>query len=324
MSATSPPGTGLTRLRTWWAQRPPGAGAAVLATGIVSIGLQQTGYETLSRITLALAAVGWLGLAADFAVRLLRERERWIAEAATPGALTAVAATTVLGTRLVALGWQVPAEALLALSAALWPGLLFLVVRQWRPRMPGAVFLGCVATQGLAVLGAALAPVVHADWLAHTALVLFWLGLALYAVALFYFDYREVAAGAGDQWIACGALAISALAGSKLILAYQADIYLWNDDDNGVLRWVTEALLVVALGWYCVLAAAEAVWPRPRYDVLRWAAVFPMGMTAVAALSVAAAVDVTWLKGLGQVLLWISVLAWLVVAAGAVRRPGEP
>ncbi|GHD51662.1 membrane protein [Streptomyces mirabilis] len=324
MSAISPPGTRWTGLRTWWAQSPPGAGAAILATGIISIGLEQTGYEIPSRIVLALAAVGWLGLAAAFVVRLLRERERWLTEAGTPSALTAVAATTVLGTRLVTLGWEVPAEALLALSAALWPGLLLLVVRQWRPRMPGAVFLGCVATQGLAVLGATLAAATHTDWLAHTALVLFWLGLVLYAAALFYFDYREVATGAGDQWVAGGALAISALAGSKLILAYQANIYLWNNDDNGVLRWVTEALLVLVLGSYCVLAVAEALWPRPRYDVLRWATVFPLGMTAVAALSVAAAIGVGWLRGLGQVLLWISVAAWLAVAAVAVRRPREP
>ncbi|WP_217573262.1 tellurite resistance/C4-dicarboxylate transporter family protein [Streptomyces sp. GbtcB7] len=324
MSAISPPGTRWTGLRTWWAQSPPGAGAAILATGIISIGLEQTGYEILSRIVLALAAVGWLGLAAAFVVRLLRERERWLTEAGTPSALTAVAATTVLGTRLVTLGWEVSAEALLALSAALWPGLLLLVVRQWRPRMPGAVFLGCVATQGLAVLGATLAAATHTDWLAHTALVLFWLGLVLYAAALFYFDYREVATGAGDQWVAGGALAISALAGSKLILAYQANIYLWNNDDNGVLRWVTEALLVLVLGSYCVLAVAEALWPRPRYDVLRWATVFPLGMTAVAALSVAAAIGVGWLRGLGQVLLWISVAAWLAVAAVAVRRPREP
>ncbi|MFE5084829.1 tellurite resistance/C4-dicarboxylate transporter family protein [Streptomyces mirabilis] len=324
MSAISPPGTRWTGLRSWWAQSPPGAGAAILATGIISIGLEQTGYEILSRIVLALAALGWLGLAAAFVVRLLRERERWLTEAGTPSALTAVAATAVLGTRLVTLGWEVPAEALLALSAALWPGLLLLVVRRWRPRMPGAVFLGCVATQGLAVLGATLAPATRTDWLAHTALVLFWLGLVLYAAALFYFDYREVATGAGDQWGAGGALAISALAGSKLILAYQADIYLWNNDDNGVLRWVTEALLVLVLGSYCVLAVAEALWPRPRYDVLRWATVFPLGMTAVAALSVAAAIGVGWLKGLGQVLLWISVAAWLAVVAVAVRRPQEP
>ncbi|GHB44052.1 hypothetical protein GCM10010377_38650 [Streptomyces viridiviolaceus] len=41
-------------------------------------------------------------------------------------------------------------------------------------------------------------------------------------------------------------------------------------------------------------------------------------MTAAATLSVAAAVDVPWLDGPGQVLLWVAVAAWPTVAAGAV------
>jgi tellurite resistance protein TehA-like permease len=314
MSGTSPHSP----LRVRWTQRPPAAGAAVMATGIVSVGLHLTGYETLSRIALVLGCAAWLGLAADFALRLLRERTRWFADAGTPGALTAVAATTVLGTRFSALGRQTLAEALLALSALLWPVLIVLVVGNWKRRMPGGVFLGCVATQGLAVLGATLAAAESAAWLAHTALVLFWLGLVLYGVALFRFDPRQVLEGPGDQWIAGGALALSALAGAQLIAADSARLYLWNDDDRGVLRAVTVALLVLGLAWYAVLLVAEFVRPRPRYDARRWATVFPMGMTAVATLSVAADVDVPWLGTPGEVLLWISVAAWSAVAAGAV------
>ncbi|MEU6356965.1 tellurite resistance/C4-dicarboxylate transporter family protein [Streptomyces sp. NPDC047072] len=307
-------------LRIWWTQRPPAAGAAVMATGIVSVGLHLTGHETLSRIALVLACAAWLGLAADFAVRLLRERARWIAEAETPGALTAVAATTVLGTRFAALGWTTLAEALLALAALLWPILIVPVVTHWKRPMPGGVFLGCVATQGLAVLGATLAAAVSTAWLAHTALVLFWLGLVLYGAALARFDLRQVAEGAGDHWVAGGALAISALAGAKLLAADTARLYLWNDDAHGALRAVTVTLLVLDLAWYAVLLAAECARPRLRYDVRRWATVFPMGMAAAATLSVAAAVDADGLDAPGRVLLWISVAAWLAVAAGAVAE----
>lgn len=314
MSGTSPHSP----LRVRWTQRPPATGAAVMATGVVSVGLDLTGHETLSRIALVIGCVAWLGLAADVAVRLLRERERWFADAGTAGALTAVAATTVLGTRFSALGRQTLAGALLALSAVLWPVLIVRVVGHGKRRMPGGVFLGCVATQGLAVLGATLAAAESAAWLAHTALVLFWLGLVLYGLALFRFDLRQVLEGPGDQWIAGGALAISALAGSKLIAADSARLYLWNDDDRGVLRAVTVALLVLDLAWYAVLLVAEFVRPRPRYDVRRWATVFPMGMTAVAVLSVSATVDVPWLETPGEVLVWISVAAWAAVAAGAV------
>lgn len=316
MAGTSPHSP----LRAWWAQRPPAAGAAVMATGIVSVGLHLTGYEVLSRIALVLGCVAWLGLAAAFAVRLLRERTRWVAEAGTPGALTAVAATTVLGTRFSTLGWQQLAEALLALAALLWPVLLVLVVGHWKRRMPGAVFLGCVATQGLAVLGATLAAAEATAWLAHTALVLFWLGLVLYGFALACFDLRQVTEGLGDHWVAGGAMAISALAGSKLLAADSARLYLWNNDDHDVLRKVTVALLVLDLAWYAVLLVAEVVRPRLSYDVRRWATVFPMGMTAAATLSVAAAVDVSWLEIPGEVLLWIAVAAWLAVAAGAVLK----
>ncbi|AVV40920.1 hypothetical protein C6376_05195 [Streptomyces sp. P3] len=306
------------RLRHWWARRRPASGTAVMATGIVSVGLHLAGHEALSRVWLAMAGIAWVALAADFVVRLVREPERWRAEAGTPGALTAVAATAVLGTQISARGRQPLAEALLALAAALWPVLFVTVVRRWKRRMPGAVFLCCVATQSLAVLGAVLAKAEAAAWLAHTALVLFWLGLVLYAVALGLFDFRQPAEGAGDQWVAGGALAVCALAGAKLLMADDGALYLWNADDTGVLRGLTVALLVLDYVWYAVLLVAEVRWPRPRYDERRWSTVFPMGMTAAATLSVAAAVDLPALHGPGEVLLWVAVAAWLVVAAAAV------
>jgi hypothetical protein len=307
---------GTSPFRVWLAQRPPAAGAAVMATGIVSVGLGLTGHELLSLVILAVGCVAWLALAADFVVRLLGDRPRWMAEAGTPGALTAVAATTVLGTRFSALGWQPLAEALLALAVVLWPGLIVLVVRNSRRPMPGAVFLSCVATEGLAVLGATLAKAEATAWLAHTALVFFWLGLALYVFALGCFDLRLVLEGHGDHWVAGGALAISALAGAKLIAVGSGGPYLWNNDDSGVLRTVTLALFVLDLCWYTVLALAELVRPRLRYDVRRWSTVFPLGMTAAANLSIAAAADLP-LRGLGEALLWIAVAAWLAIAAGA-------
>ncbi|MFF9621941.1 tellurite resistance/C4-dicarboxylate transporter family protein [Streptomyces griseosporeus] len=315
------PGSSPLPLRAWWARRPPAAGAAVMATGIVSVGLHLTGYETLSRIALVLAAAAWLGLAADFVVRLLRDRDRWTAEAGTPAALMSVAATAVLGTRVATQDRPALATALLALAlaAVLWAGLLGRVVRRWQRSMPGAVFLGCVATQGLAVLGATLAAEEATGWLARAAMVVFWLGLLLYVLALVRFDPRQIVEGAGDQWVAGGALAISALAGSRLLAADGPGLYLWNEDDRGVLRTVTVTLLVLDLCWYVVLLAAEIVRPRPRYDVRRWATVFPMGMTAAAMLSVAAALGVEWLKGPGEVLLWVAVAVWLAVAVGAVR-----
>ncbi|MEU7581504.1 tellurite resistance/C4-dicarboxylate transporter family protein [Streptomyces sp. NPDC041068] len=301
-------------LVAWWAGLPPAAGSAVMATGIISVGLHLLGHETLSRAALALAGAAWLGLAADFAARLLFRRSRWEAEADTPPALTAVAATCVLGTRIALLGRQPLAVALLVIAAVLWLVLLPAVVRHWGRRMPGAVFLVCVATQGIAVLSGTLAVTLAKGWLSGVALAFFCLGLVLYAPAFARFDLGNVRTGAGDQWVAGGAMAISALAGAKLVAA-PLFTGAWHD----ALRAVTLILLALDLAWYLVLSVAELRRPRPRYDVRRWATVFPMGMTAVATLSVATAADLSWLEPPGRVLLWVAVAVWLCVFVGTVR-----
>ncbi|MFE2145125.1 hypothetical protein ACFXA3_25875 [Streptomyces sp. NPDC059456] len=293
--------------RPWWSGLPPAAGAAVMAAGILSIGMHLIGREVLSLAALVITAALWLVLAVDFAERLVADRGRFRTEAYTPPALTGVAATTVLGTRLSLLGLQGLAAALLALAALLWPGLLYAVIGHWQRRMPGGAFLVCVATQGLAVLAATLAAALHHDWLARTALAAFCLGLVLYAVALVHFDFGEVLRGAGDHWVAGGALAISALAASKLTASP-----VWAGSAHTALRTATLVTLALSLAWYALLLAAELRRWRPHYDIRRWATVFPLGMTATACLSAAAPTGVGWLRPLGAVLLWIAAGAWLL------------
>ncbi|MGZ0204207.1 hypothetical protein ACNFR7_28965 [Streptomyces sp. RM1] len=158
--------------------------------------------------------------------------------------------------------------------------LLPVVVRHWKPRMPGSVFLCCVATEALVVSAAGSAAAEHTAWLAHTALVLFWLGPALYVLALFRFDPRQLLEGAGDHWVAGGALAFSAPAGAGLLAAGdEADLCLclWDDDDRDALRMTTVVLPVLCLAACAVLLVAEAVRPRLCYDEDRWATAFPLG-----------------------------------------------
>jgi tellurite resistance protein TehA-like permease len=285
-----------------------------MATGIVSIGLRQVGADALSAIALVLAALAWLALAEDFSRRLLRERQRWTDEAHTPPALTGVAATTVLGVRISQLGWQPVAVFLLVIAALLWPLLLSSVLRHLRGHMPGAVFLICVATQGLVTLGATLALALPAGWLLWPALVLFVLGLVLYIDALFHFDLPHVRTGQGDHWVAGGALAISALACAKLTEAKE-----WTGPLHSTLRITGFVLLVLAWTWYAVLAVAEIRWPRFHYNVRRWATIFPMGMTGVATSEVAKATGWSWLTGIGHTLVWIAAVAWVLVFSGLVK-----
>jgi hypothetical protein len=289
-------------IATWWA-------TYALATGTMSVGLDSAGYGTLSRVALALGCAVWLVPAAS-----LVQRARGGGRTEAPAALTTTAAAAVLGTGFSAAGSQPPAWTLLTLAALLWAALLAVEVEERR----GTVFLRCVATQGLAVLAATLAAAESAAWLAHAAMVLLWLGLALYCFALFRFQPRQVEEGSGDQWLAPGALAVSALAGAKLLSADSARLYLWNEDNGSALRTTTVILLVLALTCCVALLVAELFWPRRHYDVRRWATVFCAAVTATAVLAVAAALDVPWLDGAGEALLWIAVAVWLGCTAWAV------
>jgi Voltage-dependent anion channel len=286
---------------------PPGAGAAVMSLGILSVCTAQDGLGLASLALLVLAGAGWLGLAALFLHRLARDRPRFRADARTPGALTAVAATAVLGGRVLTLGGGVVAGVLLALCTVLWLGLLPLALAHLPRRTAGTHFLLTVSTQAPAGLAAALSA---GAWLTGAAAALAALGLGLYAVVLSRFDRSELRAGAGDQWVAGGALAISSLTLSRLADAGLAPAAL----RNGAL-----ALWVAAAGWYLVLAAAELRWPRVRYATARWATVFPLGMLAAAAFALRgepwAGTTVA-----GEVLVWPALAVGAVVAAGALRR----
>ncbi|MEW2517131.1 tellurite resistance/C4-dicarboxylate transporter family protein [Actinacidiphila alni] len=294
-----------------WPAVPPAAGAIVMATGIISVGFHLIGDDTLSAILLAVAAAVWVWLAATFAATLLRDRARWQAQAANPPALTAVAATCVLGTRLSLSGHRTMAQALLVIAVAVWPWLLVSVLRHWKRPAPGGAFLVCVATQGLAVLAATLSLADGTAWLGRAAVIAFCLGVFLYGEALARFDFRQVLTGSGDHWIAAGALAISALAGSKLTASP-----LWSGGTHTTLKIATLVLLSLDFAWYAVLAVCEILRPRLRYDIRRWSTVFPLGMTAVATLSTSAAADLPGLHGLGTVLLWIAAAVWLLVLLG--------
>ncbi|HEY7077749.1 MAG TPA: hypothetical protein VH418_20375, partial [Solirubrobacteraceae bacterium] len=165
-----------------------------MASGIVSLDLHDAGWETASRVVLAVAVAAylWAWAGGDVARRV-----------------AGVAATAALGSRVAVLGWRTAAWVLLGLAGAIWVGRLPAMLRRSRDRS-GSVFLPAVATQSLAVLAASLGAtrVVPA--------VLLVAGLVLYARALPRFDGSQLLEGSGEHWVAGGALAISTLACAEL------------------------------------------------------------------------------------------------------------
>ena len=293
---------------------PPASGAIVMATGIVSVDLSSAGHETLSRILLAIAGVVWLALFALFVARAALNPARFRADASTPAALTAVAASEVLGTRWTLLGRDWAGFVFLAFAVAFWLPLVAPVLRHWATPTVGVSFMLAVSTESIAVLSATLAGALRAPGLAYAALVPFVLGLGAYVFVLARFDLRQLLTGRGDHWVIGGALAIATLAAGRIALG-------GVDLPDAVLL----ALWGAAMVWLPVLVVAEAIRPRPGYDIRRWATVFPLGMYAACSFVVATAVHADGLRRFAQAWTWVALLAWLaVLIAAVVRTPSTP
>ncbi len=296
---------------------PPASGAVVMGTGIVSIGLSLDGHETISRVLLVLDAVIWTALTVLLPARATRNRGRLRADVRGPAALTSVAGSAVLGTRLALLGWDWAGVALLVIALVSWVALLVPVLAHWSTPTVGASLVLPVSTESLAVLAATLATRAHAEWLLIAALAPLALGLAFYVFAIARFDLRQLAVGRGDHWITGGALAISTLAAARIITGAQALGTLGSSVE--VLKGLTLGLWALTMLWLPVLLLAEALRPRPHYDVRRWSTVFPVGMYAACSFVVGTAVRESGITSFAHVWVWVALAVWAVVFAAMIH-----
>jgi len=287
-----------------------------MATGILSIATLDVSAETLSRVLLVIAAFTWIVLGIVFVGRAGLARSRWREDASQPAALTAVAATAVLGVRVSSLGWTWQAWVLLVLAACLCAGLLPTVLASRSLPARGSSFLLTVAPQSLTVLGALLAARYHLAWLEIAALVPLLAGGAAYLYVLWRFDFEELRRGRGDHWVTGGALAITTLACSELANAAGRMPSLHGLQSP--LRTIGLVLWALTMVWLSVLLAAELQWPRWRYDVRRWATIFPLGMYAAMSVSLGTTAGVTPMLHFGQVWAWVAFAAWGLTAIGSV------
>ena len=297
---------------------PPASGAIVMGTGIVSIGLSLDGSETLSRILAAVAGTVWIVLGVQLLVLASRQRPLLIEQARSPGALTGIAGTNVLGTRLALLGWDREAVALLAIGLLVWLALVPWVLANWRRPTVGASFVLTVATESLAVLGAAVATAYGAVWLGVAALVCVGLGLAFYLFVLSAFDPRQLLVGHGDHWVSGGALAIATLACARSAQATAALEPLRAA--SGSLETAALGIWAAAFTWLPALLIGELLSPRGSYDVRRWSTVFPVGMYAACSFAVAKVDAISGIEDFARVWIWLALAVWLAVFLGMLRR----
>jgi len=319
--------------------------ALVMATGIVSIAADQLGFEPLAVALFAVNVAAYVVLWVLTALRLARWRRRLLDDLTDhlrgPGFLTIVAATCVLGSEAILIGDRFAiAAVLLGVGIALWILLTYtiftaLTVKAVKPSLAegisGGWLLAVVATQAIAVLTALLAdhweqPLrLHANfvalsmWLWGGMLYIWIIVLIFYRYTFFRFSPADLAP---PYWINMGAMAISTLAGSLLILNSADAPFLLS------LRPFLEGFTVFywATGtWWIPMIAILAVWRYGfqrlplTYDPLYWGAVFPLGMYAVATYKMAEAMDLGFLDGIPHFFFWAALLAWAAAFVGMLR-----
>jgi tellurite resistance protein TehA-like permease len=330
-------------------QLSPGYFAAVMATGIISVGLETEGRRLLSRILLVLAAVAFVALILLNGWRLLSHRTELVEDFTHPlrgfGFYTFVAAADVMAARI-ATTHGVLALWLLGVAAVCW--LLRGYAVPWTTRLGagehpivaaanGTWFMWAVGGQSVAVAAAVLG-VVHPDsgTLPAVAVGAWFLGVFLYAVDGVFVAMRLLAYdfGADDltppYWVAMGAAAITALAGAEignLPTSPLLDTVGTAIRSGSLFAWVLASWLMPALfamGWWRHVTHRVPL----RYDANLWSIVFPLGMYAVASQRLGATDGFSALADVGRVWIWVSFAAWLVTSVAAawhvVRLLVEP
>jgi len=324
----------------------------VMATGIVSLACRQLAMPVLAQALFKLNIVIYAVLWILTLLRMARHPRRFFGDMIDhlrgPGFFTAVAGTSLLGSQFVLLAADTLAGAVLwVVAIVLWIWLTYTIfaaftIKERKPTLDqgigGAWLLAVVATQSIAVLSAVLAAQVEQPyrlWMNFLALSMWLWGGMLYIwiMSLIFHRYMFFPLSPGDlsppYWINMGAMAISTLAGSLLIVNAPDAPFLLSllpfVKGFTVFYWATGTwwipMLVVLVLWRYVYRRFPM-----KYDPLYWGAVFPLGMYAACTDEMIVAMRIDFLWFLPPVFLIIALTAWSAAFAGfafdLLRRVG--
>lgn len=318
----------------WLKDLYPGYFAMTMATGIISVALRLQNFLFLAKIFFYFTIVTWLIMTTLYSWRLVKFPQSVFEDLKNPRTtfifFTFVAATSISGILLHQQGFIVLAITCWVIAFIYWSALMYFgfasLTFAHKNREVNVVHGGwlilIVGTQSLVLLGTKIAENLgeYAAYMMLEIHMLWSLGMIFYAIFVTIFCYRifffsmETNDYSPLMWVIMGAAAISANAGSSLLLTdpiiptlvelrptvQMLSIMLWT--------WAT---------WWIPLLVMIGLWKHLymrvplKYDPMQWSIVFPLGMYTVATYNLALSAEFKPLLYLSKGMLWIAVLAWI-------------
>lgn len=318
----------------------------VMATGIVSLAANMRGFPVVAHSLFFLNTFLYVLLWGLYCARLCLYKKRFLEDLQShltaTGFFTVVAATNVLGSQFLILISNIKiAIILFSFGILLWLLLTYFIftiftIKEEKPSLDkgisGGWLLAVVATQSIAVLSALIAANVGQPWqleLNFFALSMWLWGGMLYIwmMSLIFYRYAFFRFSPDDlsppYWINMGAMAISTLAGSLLILNAPDAPFLLSMlafiKGFTIFYWATGT-------WWIPMLLLLGVWRYIykrfpfEYDPLYWGAVFPLGMYAACTHELALAMNLHFLTPLPSLFLFIALMAWSITFLGASKQ----
>jgi tellurite resistance protein TehA-like permease len=321
----------------------PGYFALVMASGIISVGMKFEGFAAISWVLLVISASAFAILFYLTAWRFIAYRQATNDDFNDPrrgfGFFTFVAGTNVLGVRLGIEGYYGATAAMLVLSGIVWLVLGYVVPwtavlgRAERPIVAtanGTWFIWVVASQSVAIAAAVIEPVFETGRreLALLAVMSWSVGVFLYAATGVFVSLRLMLYEFGPEeltppyWVSMGALAITVLAGARIVeMADAPMVHATRELIAGltVVFWAFATWLMpvlVAAGWWRHIVRRVPL----RYEATLWSMVFPLGMYAVAGIYLGQADQLPVVGMIGRAELWVAFAAWAIVFVAMTRH----